>query len=28
MNEKEFLKLREQKKNLVLRIVGSRGRVY
>jgi hypothetical protein len=28
LNEKEFLKLREQKKNLVLRIVGSRGRVY
>jgi len=28
MNEQEFLKLREQKKNLVLRIVGSKGRVY
>ena len=28
MNEQEFLKLRAQKKNLVLRIVGSRGRVY
>ena len=28
MNEQEFIKLKEQKKNLVLRIVGSKGRVY